>query len=106
MAVGLLSRIDREILPENIDWFLDHAEGAAIGHDADHPGTGQSFNDAHQCLVHSVGWRDLVTNQTTVRAVAFDTTIVENSLSSDAVACEARQAHVREARDNAFLACR
>src|SRR5262245_20241790 len=104
MAIGLLARVDRKISAAHVERLLGHAKRPPISCRAHHPGTGESPDHPFECRVHLAGLDDLVADQAAFRAVAFEPPVVLDRLPRDAVAGEARQAHVGGARNNALLA--
>src|SRR6201993_725648 len=104
VAIGLLARIDGEIGAEHVERFLRDAEGAPVAGGAHHARTGQSLDHALDGRVHFAGLDDLVADQPSFRAVAFEPAFVLDRLPRDAVAGAVRHAHIGRARDDTFLA--
>ncbi len=103
MAIRLLARIDREILPEHFERLLGDAKGAAVRRRADHAGTGQSLHHPFDRRIHAAGLDDLVADQPPLRAVAVQALFVLDCLAGNTVADRARQPHVGGAGNDALL---
>src|SRR5215813_13102519 len=104
MAIGLLARVDGEISAEHIERLLRDADGAPVAGSAHDARRGQSFDHAFDGRVHFARGDDLVANQPPFRAVAVEPSLVLDRLPRDAVAGEARHAHIRRAGNDALLA--
>src|SRR5262245_61405071 len=105
-AIGLVARIGAGIAAEEIERLLPDAERAPVADGADRARIGEPLDYAIDGRVHGVARRDLVADQTAVRAVADELALVLNRLARNTVAGEARHAQIREARDDALLAGR
>src|SRR5262249_30041465 len=98
VTIGLLARVNRGVAPEKVERLLAHSEGAAIADRADGARACEAFDDAVDCGVHLAGRRDLITNEAPFLAVTLQPALIEDGLSRHAIADEARQAQIREAR--------
>src|SRR6516225_4428124 len=103
VAIGLLARIDRAVRTEGVERLLAYAECAPVARRAHDPRSGQPRHHALDCRIHGVGLYDLVADEPSFRAVAFDPALILNSLSRDTVSGEARHPHVCGAGNDALL---
>src|SRR3954470_17183703 len=81
VAVGLLARIDREVGAEHVEGLLGDAERAPVSGRAHDAGTGQPVHHPLDRRLHLAGIDDLIAPSATLRAVAFDPTLVLNRLA-------------------------
>src|SRR5262245_66172213 len=104
MTVGLLARIDREIGAAHVERLLAHAQSATVARCAHHARAGEPRDHPFDRRVHGAGLDDLVADQPSLRAVAFEPALVLDRLTRDAVAREAGPPPSRGAGDDAFAA--
>src|SRR4051812_399306 len=89
VAIGLLARINGEIVAEHVERLLGDADGAAVAGRADHARAGEPRHHALDAFIHRAGLDDLVADQPSFRAVAVEPTFVLDGLARDAIAGEA-----------------
>src|SRR4029077_6369831 len=91
VTIGLLARVDRSIATKQIERLLANSEGATVADGADCLGAGKPIDTPLARRVHLVRRRDLVAHLAPLRTVALQSAFVEDGLSRDAIADEARQ---------------
>src|SRR3954466_9072388 len=104
MALCLLASVHRHVAAEQVEGFLPGADRAPVARGAHDSRAGQLFDRCIDGLVHFFVWDDFVTEHPSHGAGALDAQLGHDRLARDPVADEARQAQVRGARDDAFLA--
>src|SRR5205085_3124444 len=67
-------------------------------------GRGKGGNNSRNRIIHRAGWDDLIADEPSLRTVAFKAPLIEDCLARNAISGKARHAHVRRARNDAFLA--
>src|SRR5262249_20430942 len=106
VTVRLLTRIDRGIAAEQIEWLLPNTDGAPVGGRAHDARVGEPLDHFSESGVHRERGSDLVADQTALRRVAIRPPFILDELPRQPVAGEARQPEIRHAGDDAFLARR
>src|SRR3954454_7032034 len=104
MALCLLPSVHRHVAAEQVEGLLPGTDRAPVARGAHDARAGQLFDRCIDGLVHFVVWDDFVTQHPSRGARALDAQLGHDRLACDPVADEARQAQVRGARDDAFLA--